>query len=550
MKIPRFLVLFLIITIFISGDVYSDDAGQMYQKGIFAEHGKGNLREAIEFYEEAFQEEYEDDKLSAKILLRLGICYEKLGKDEEAKEAYQQIVWRFPSQEEISNEATERLRNLSAGLVSDGYWFRYKGQPIYLIGCGTTSIYAGSGLSPEMPVTDDPVGDWQNYIDLLVQYRINFVRFHPWDFLHHTDIADYASPWMIDTEKKSYDLNSFNPKYWEYLKQIISYASARDILFEIVLFDDDSPWDKNPFNQKFGGALNDKSEYHDLGNVKNREYQEKYVAKTIAETMKFPVVIYEICNAVGWEQQPLSRTMRNWVLHWVNFIEERLPPASSHSITVSQYSKNLNKESDTLWDLPGIDIISIHETEGTKSALAKEDTHGRFLDYWKADFRKPMMINSVSFGDMKSHPKGGTRGWAEERQHLWMAFASGGHAARSDFQPFVATHPSMDFCQNLAKFIQEIKFWEMTPTANFVLSCDGKFYSIGSNSEFVAYIRTRSQSKGEKIKLKLPDGKYEMRWYDPISGNFLPNSRQTNGGEVSLNMPETTTDIVLYASRL
>ena len=549
MKAFRFTVLCLGVAIFVSGVIYADDPGQLFQEGVFAERGAGDLNRAIELYEEAFQKEYEDDELAARILLHLGICYEKVGRDEDAKDAYQQIIWRFPAQEMVADEATKRLRELSSGLAGYGYWFRYKGKPIYLIGGGTASIYAGSGLTAEMPVTDDPVRDWKVYIDLLALYRINLVRFHPWDFLHRSEVPDYACPWLTTSEKPTYDLNSFNPEYWEKLREIISYANARDILFEIVLFDDDSPWEKHPFNQNCGGPLEIRSRYHNLGNARNREYQEKYVAKTIAETVKFPVVIYEVCDAVGWRKQPLSPAMRNWILHWIDFIEERLPPSSNHPITVSQRSWSMGGESGVLWELPGIDIISVQEIEGARSALGKEYTHKNFRKYWRGDYQKPIMMNATSFGDMKEHPDGGTRGWVEERQHLWIAFTSGGHAARSDFQPFIETHPSLDFCLHLANFVREVRFWEMTPLTDFVLNCDGKCYSLSSNDEFVVYIRSRKQPKGGRIKLKLPRGNYSARWYDPTNGSFLPNAKAVKGGETTLQLPETTADVALHVRR-
>ena len=131
-----------------------------------------------------------------------------------------------------------------------------------------------------------------------------------------------------------------------------------------------------------------------------------------------------------------------------------------------------------------------------------------------------------------------------------MAFTSGGHAARSDFQPFIETHPSLDYCLHLANFIREVEFWKMTPLTEFVLSCDGKCYSIASDEEFISYIKERSQPDGGKIKLELPDGRYKIRWYDPINGDFLSDEENTSGGQVVLNLPQTTADVVLYASEM
>ena len=542
-------ILCSILAVFASGEILADNAGQMFQEGLFSEYGTGDINKATEFYEKALQNGSGDEELTARTLLRLGICYERVGRDEDAREAYQHIVSDFPTQNRVLSEAIKRLQKLSSGLVGDGYWFQYKGEHIYLIGGGTASIYAGSNLAKEEPVTDDPVRDWRTYIDLLIQHRINFVRFYPWDFLNHSEIPDYVCPWVITGDKPTYDLGKFNPKYWAKLREIISYANANDIFVEIVLFDDDSPWDRHPFNQRCGGALKSKAEYHDLGNSKNREYQEIYVAKTIAETADFPNVIYEICNAVGWRGKPLTRAMEDWVSHWISFIEERFSAFPNHLITVSQHSWSSGGKLDTLWNWPGIDVISVHEMEGTKFALGRDYTREHFLKYWESDYLKPIVMNEVNFGDMRSHPKGGTRGWVEERQHFWAAFTSGGHAARSDFQPFTDTYPSLDSCLHLANFVRQVRFWEMTPLADLVLGCDGVCYSLGSDEEFVVYIRTKRAGEDRKVKLKLPQGDYKARWYDPVQGDFLADTEVVSGGVIELRMPKAAMDIVLYVER-
>jgi tetratricopeptide (TPR) repeat protein len=541
-----FISLFLFITMLASMGICADDPGQMLQEGLFLEYGTGDLNKAIELYEKTLRNGYEDEETAARALLRLGICYERAGRDEDAKRAYQQIISRFSGQRTVKSEAANRLRRLSSGLMGDGYWFRYKGEYIYLIGAGTASIYAGSGLVSGSVVTNDPVRAWKIYIDLLVQHGINFVRFQPWDFLNRSVVPDYACPWAITSEGPTYDLNRFNPRYWRKLKEIVSYANARDVFFEIVLFDDDSPWDKHPFNQKCGGALTSKAEYHNLGNSENKKYQEKYVSKTVDETIQYPNVIYEICDALGWEGKTLSEDMKSWVSYWVSFVDRRLP----HLITVSQHSWSSDGELDILWEMPGIDIISVQESEGTKFALGMEYTHKHFLKYWQSGYKKPMMVNEANFGDMMEHPAGGTKGWIEERQHLWVAFTSGGHAARSDFQPFIENYPSFDSCLHLADFVRQVRFWEMKPLADFTPECDGICYSLGSGEEFVVYIRYIGTKEERKIKLNMPVGDYEARWYDPVQGNFLPEVNPVSSEVNTLRLPETATDVVLYIQKI
>jgi tetratricopeptide (TPR) repeat protein len=523
----------------------ADKPEWIFQEGIVAEYGEGDLNKAIQIYEKALQTGFEDRELEAKTLLRLAICYERASRYEDAKNIYQQIISRFPMQIQILDKAVRRFQKLASGLKGDGYWFRYKGNYIYLIGAGTGSIYAGSGLTPDMPVTNDPVRDWRNYIDLLVQHGVNFVRFHPWEFLNRSQMPNYACPWSITNDKPTYDLDRFNPGYWNKLKEIISYANTKDVFFEIAIFDDDAPWDRHPFNIKNGGSLGDKSEYHNLRNTKNREHQEKYIQKTIDETVRYPNVIYEICDGLGWDGEDLSEDMKDWVSYWIELMKKNIPAYSAHSVTVSQESWSLGGKLGELWILPEIDIISVQESDGTEFALGKGYTRENFMKYWQKNYQKPIMINEISFGDMKGHPEGGTRGWAEERQHFWVAFITGGHATRSDFQPFSYTYPSLESCGNLAGFVRQVDFWKMNPLGNFVLECDGECYGLGSDEEFVIYIRKKTQKGDGKIKLKLPDRHYGARWYDPIKGDFITETEALESGITELQLIKSNGEMVL-----
>ena len=89
----------------------SQTAEQLYQKGLMQEEGEGNLQEAINIYNSIVENQNADKSLQAKALLHVGLCYEKLGK-EEATKAYQQLVNNFPSQKNEVAIAKERLSRL------------------------------------------------------------------------------------------------------------------------------------------------------------------------------------------------------------------------------------------------------------------------------------------------------------------------------------------------------------------------------------------------------------------------------------------------------
>src|SRR5680860_447806 len=90
---------------------FSQSAEQLYQKGLMQEEGEGNLEEAIKIFAGIVENQNADKSIQAKALLHVGLCYEKLGKDEATK-AYQKLVNNFPGQKNEVAIARERLSKL------------------------------------------------------------------------------------------------------------------------------------------------------------------------------------------------------------------------------------------------------------------------------------------------------------------------------------------------------------------------------------------------------------------------------------------------------
>ncbi len=104
----------ILATFLIVGNIYpliAQTPEQIYQKGLMKEEGEGALLDAIDFYNQVTDNSDADESLQAKALLRTGMCYEKLGK-EEAVKAYQKLVSNFPGQKSEVAIAKERLSQL------------------------------------------------------------------------------------------------------------------------------------------------------------------------------------------------------------------------------------------------------------------------------------------------------------------------------------------------------------------------------------------------------------------------------------------------------
>ena len=94
-------------------------AEEMYQQAMYEMEGKGDYAKAIEIYKSVVKKYPANQSLAAKSLLRMGRCYEKLGKD-EAKKAYERIIKEYASQSDVVAEARARLAVLMDGTKLGG----------------------------------------------------------------------------------------------------------------------------------------------------------------------------------------------------------------------------------------------------------------------------------------------------------------------------------------------------------------------------------------------------------------------------------------------
>jgi Tol biopolymer transport system component len=113
MKKLSMLIAILVLMIFSFGSLAIQNGYDLFQKALAKERAEGNLEEAIALYKKVI-EESNDDSLSAKAQYRIGVCYEKLGKQKAslAQEAFQKVLDNYPSQIEVVKLAKNKLNNL------------------------------------------------------------------------------------------------------------------------------------------------------------------------------------------------------------------------------------------------------------------------------------------------------------------------------------------------------------------------------------------------------------------------------------------------------
>ena len=106
-------------TVVLSGPPMTAQSGQdLFQKALAVERADGNVKQAIQLYEEIVKKfEKTDRALVAKTLVQLGQAYERLG-SAEAKKRYERVVTEFGDQTEAATKARARLSASSDTLAS------------------------------------------------------------------------------------------------------------------------------------------------------------------------------------------------------------------------------------------------------------------------------------------------------------------------------------------------------------------------------------------------------------------------------------------------
>jgi ankyrin repeat protein len=110
MQRMRKLNLFVTVLVFAANTFAADPLTERLQRGLFEEEANRNLDAAIKEYQSVVTQADEQRKVVATALFRLGECYRKLGRTNEAAAFYQRITRDFSEQEQLAKLAADFLK--------------------------------------------------------------------------------------------------------------------------------------------------------------------------------------------------------------------------------------------------------------------------------------------------------------------------------------------------------------------------------------------------------------------------------------------------------
>src|SRR2546425_734592 len=96
----------------------ADTLSETLQKGLFEEEANHNLEAAIKAYQAVLQQTDEQRRLAATAVFRLGECYRKLGKTNEASAQYERVLRQFGDQTTLADLSRQNLVGLGAATTA------------------------------------------------------------------------------------------------------------------------------------------------------------------------------------------------------------------------------------------------------------------------------------------------------------------------------------------------------------------------------------------------------------------------------------------------
>ncbi|GAB3338092.1 hypothetical protein GCM10027299_49880 [Larkinella ripae] len=433
------------------------------------------------------------------------------------------------------------------------HYFQYQNKPILLIGSGE---HYGSVVNLDF--------DYSRYLRATAADGMNTTRLFAGAYVEK--LGDFGImkntlapaegrlvlPWRRSSEAgyalggARFDLNQWDPAYFERLKNFMTEARRNGVIVEINLFSAHyaDGWNYSALNPRNNVNQTDSIRSQWVNTLENGNllaHQETYVRKLVRELNGFDNLYFEIQNEPWADQTDITR-MRNeygpdndwrstlqvvsqrsnaWhrrVAQWIRDEESRLPNRHLISQNVSNFHYPI-ADAD-----PNISIFTFHY------ALPEAVTENYHLN-------RVIGFNETGFAG---------RADATYRRQAWrFLMAGGGLFNQLDYSYSVGSETGQDTIYKapgggsptlraqfkiLKNFFETLDFVQLKPDPAVVAVAPGATTQALGNgkSEWLIYYEPLAV-KPYDLQLRLKSGSYRAEWTDVVTGQKLKTATVTNG---------------------
>jgi hypothetical protein len=438
---------------------------------------------------------------------------------------------------QASQDGRDPIGPLRVCTANPRYFVDAGGRAVYLTGSHTWQSLQ-DGILPGYTTVTQPF-DYPGYLDLLQANQHNFIRLWRWELIDHE-----PQPWVRTGTDKAldgksrFDLQQFNPAYFDRLRARVIAARERGIYVGIMLFEDwvfmakrkEQPVELHPFHKdnNVNGVNGDPDgdgwgiEIHTLQVPDVVAVQKAYVRKVVETVNDLDNVLYEICN----EGKRHTREWQYEMVRFVKSVEAEMPKQHPVGMTsVGDMNEDcLNSPADwtslstARWDRTSDPWASAPPVaEGRKVVLLDTDHIG-----WK------IFINDDAF----------TRAW------VWKSFARGYSTLLmenlSDSAGWIAGRAAMG---HTSRYAERMDLTRATPQPTLATTGYCLARVDGRDPRYLVYL---PEAGSVTVDLSGTQGDLAVEWFHPESSETTKGKAVQGGGSVRFQTPFESKDAVLY----
>jgi hypothetical protein len=468
----------------------------------------------------------------------------------------------------------------------------FRGKPLILL---SASEHYGSVINRPF--------DFEKYLDDAQAHKMTMTR----TFLLYRELQsarnpsspckpespDFISPFMrtgpgkaMDGEPK-YDLDKWNPEYFDRLHKFLDAASKRGIVVELTVFSNtyaNNIWALNPFRAENNLQGLSKLEWEDYISLKDPELvrrQSAYARKIIQETSGYDNVYYEICNEPGGgiAGHSTSADVDAWQTEMARLLRDEMRRLNRPHLLSGQqaftYSANNSFPYDASFASSNFDIVNDHPLPNTQFGgekfemgdfMSKELMLSGVEGFCRATYpqRKPVVLDEDNTASMYRD----VAGWTIHRKRAWTALLTGCHYDYIDFSITVGNEAGTPasraairtWMQHLSEFKDSFDFVHSKLDKDWIVAYPQHLVASGlsaSGRDYIAYLaddrELADSTAGEPISgslsIALPAGSYILSLYSPVTGEYSPGIEVRSGEKTLVTLPPFTQDIAIRATR-
>lgn len=421
---------------------------------------------------------------------------------------------------------------------SNSQFWQYRNEPVLLLG----------GMS-----TDNLFNDPE-----LMQKNLTALENAGGNFIHCIlSCMREGNVWPYSQKDGRYNLDQFNPEFWNRLESCLREAQKRNIIVQIDLWATPDfyrdGWLKNPFNPRNNSNYTTDSTHLVMEwsqnpgeNVqpffvsipsKNNDtvllsYQEKFMHKVLDVALPFPNVLYcldtETCAPV------------EWAAYWADFLR-RLAEKHGFPIQLTEMWDQKDIQHDIhkrTYDRPDLfSFVDISPNTWQSGEIHYENAR------WMRETISESNAGSRPINNAKVHGinnPGETCNPALNVDRWWQNLFAGCASSCFDCPDsgLGLSEPALKAIRSARAFFKEYDFFHAVPRQDLIGEREENeaFCLMVPYDKFAVYF-----PQGGEVALKIVDSKtYRVRWFDPQSAQYVSSNEITVNTEpksISLKSP-------------